>query len=246
VIESLPSSPTIRRRGDVLENFHLDSRFRGAFRPDPIVRGLLKVLFTRAIDLGLRKNDPTHRIKSRKTGHWRSWTDDEIAAMEARWPIGTRQRLAFALHIYTGQRRSDVVKMTRADVAGGKIRVVPFKTGMKVVVPIHRDLKPILDASPLGRMYLVETVSGRPLSVAGDGNWLRDSHRAADLPDECVTHGLRKAAGRFLAEAGSWTKQIVAVLGLKSIELTELYTRDAEQEQLAEGGMSVWEGRATR
>lgn len=166
--------------------------------------------------------------------------------MEARWPIGTRQRLAFALHIYTGQRRSDVVKMTRADVAGGKIRVVPFKTGTKVLVPIHRDLKPILDASPLGRMYLIETERGGPFSVAGYGNWSRDPHRAAELPDECVTHGLRKAAGRLLAEAGASTKQIMAVLGLKSIELAELYTRDAEQEQLAEGGMSVWEGKATR
>ena len=61
-----------------------------------------------------------------------------------------------------------------------------------------------------------------------------------------VTHGLRKAAGRRLAEAGASTKQIMAVLGLKSIELAELYTRDAEQEHLAEGGMTVWEGKATR
>ena len=61
-----------------------------------------------------------------------------------------------------------------------------------------------------------------------------------------MTHGLRKAAGRLLAEAGSSTKQIMAVLGLKSIELADLYTRDAEQEQLAEGGMSVWEGKAGR
>lgn len=113
---------------------------------------MLKVPFTRAIDLGLRKDDPTHGIKSRKTGHWRSWADDEIAAMEARWPIGTRQRLAFSLHLFTGQRRSDVVEMTRADVAGGKIRVVQFKTGTKVMMTIHRDLEPILDASPLDRM----------------------------------------------------------------------------------------------
>lgn len=210
------------------------------------LRKMLKVLFTRAIDIGLRKDDPAHKIKGRKTGHWRSWTDTEIAAMEACWPVGTRQRLAFALHLYTGQRRSDVVKMTRADVAGGKIRVVQLKTGTKVVVPIHRDLKPILDASPLGSMYLVETTLGRPFSVAGYGNWLRESHRAAGLPEDCVTHGLRKAAGRLLAEAGASTKQIMAVLSLKSLELAELYTRDAEQEQLAEDGMSVWEGKAAR
>ena len=38
----------------------------------------------------------------------------------------------------------------------------------------------------------------------------------------------------------------MAVLGLKSLELAELYTRDAEQEQLAESGMTVWEGKAAR
>ena len=220
---------------------------RFADRPGAAInlRKMLKGLFTRAIDLGWRKDDPTVAIKGRKTGNWRSWTDAEIAAMEARWPIGTRERLAFALHLYTGQRRSDVVRMTRADVAGGVIRIVQAKTGNKAVVPVHRDLAPILDASPIGRLYLVETRDGRPFSVAGYGNWLRTTHRAAALPDDCVTHGLRKAAGRLLAEAGASTKQIMAVLGLRSLSLAELYTRDAEQEHLAADGMSAWEGRTT-
>ena len=208
------------------------------------LRKMLRLLFARAIDLGWRKDDPTIAIKSRKTGSWRSWTDAEIAAMEARWPIGTRERLAFALHLYTGQRRSDVVKMTRADIAGGVIRIVQTKTGNKAVVPLHRDLRPILDASPIGTLYLIETAFGRPFSVAGYGNWLRATHRAAALPDDCVTHGLRKAAGRLLAEAGASTKQTMAILGLRSLSLAELYTRDAEQEHLAVGGMTAWEGRA--
>ena len=47
------------------------------------------------------------------------------------------------------------------------------------------------------------------------------------------------AAVRRRGSAGS----SVAVLGLKSLELAELYTRDAEQQQLAEGCTPVWEGK---
>jgi hypothetical protein len=36
-------------------------------------------------------------IKRPKTQEIRSWSDGEIEAYENRWPIGTKQRLAFAL-----------------------------------------------------------------------------------------------------------------------------------------------------
>ena len=42
-----------------------------------------------------------------------AWTDAEIAEYEARHPIGSKARLALALLLYTGQRRSDVVTMGR-------------------------------------------------------------------------------------------------------------------------------------
>ena len=50
--------------------------------------------------------------------------------------------------------------------------------------------------------------------------------------------GLRRAAGRRLAEAGCSTKQIMAVLGHKSIAEAERYTRDADQIRLATDAMS--------
>jgi Alpha/beta hydrolase family len=40
-----------------------------------------------------------------------------------RWPLGTRERLAFALLLYTGQRGGDVVKMVRCDIMDGCIRI---------------------------------------------------------------------------------------------------------------------------
>jgi hypothetical protein len=40
-----------------------------------------------------------------------TWSEAEIARIEATHAIGSKERLAFALMLYTGQRRGDVVKM---------------------------------------------------------------------------------------------------------------------------------------
>ena len=60
-----------------------------------------------------------------------TWTEEEITQFEERWPNGTRERLAFALLLYTGQRGSDVYRMTWADVAGDVIRVAQLRQAQK-------------------------------------------------------------------------------------------------------------------
>jgi hypothetical protein len=42
---------------------------------------------------------------------YHTWTVDEVRQFEKRHQIGTRARLAFALMLYTGQRRSDITKL---------------------------------------------------------------------------------------------------------------------------------------
>src|SRR5215203_4694997 len=97
---------------------------------------MIRILIRHAIMLGWLKHDPSLGIKRPKGGEVRSWTDAELTEFEARWPVGTKQRLAYALHLYTGQRRSDVHRMTWADVAGDAIRIVQQKTGEKLTIPL--------------------------------------------------------------------------------------------------------------
>ena len=61
----------------------------------------LRILLRFSIDNGMRKDDPTLRIKSFAKGTFHTWTDEEISAFEGHWPIGTRERTAFALFLYT-------------------------------------------------------------------------------------------------------------------------------------------------
>jgi hypothetical protein len=55
----------------------------------------------------------------------------------------------------------------------------------------------------------------------------------ACLADHCVTHGLRKAAARRLAEAGCTTPKIMAITGHKSLRVVERYPRETTQERSA-------------
>jgi hypothetical protein len=63
----------------------------------------------------LLRADPTWgiRFKLPKSGGHHTWTEDEIAAFEAHYPVGSKARLALALGLYTAQRRSDVVRIGR-------------------------------------------------------------------------------------------------------------------------------------
>src|SRR5256885_405082 len=75
------------------------------------LRKVLRVMMRHAIDVGLRADDPTRDVRAvriRSSG-FHSWTDVEIAQFEKCHPMGSRARLAFALLLYTGQRRGDVL-----------------------------------------------------------------------------------------------------------------------------------------
>jgi len=199
----------------------------------------LRILTKHAIKIGWIGADPTAGIRRVKGGEIRSWTDDEILQFQTRWQIGTKQRTAFALMLYTGQRRSDVHRMTWQDISHktGRISVIQQKTGAKIQVPLHRNLLQVLEQSRHNHVTIINTEFGKPFTVDGFSDFMRDAITAAGLPLDCQPHGLRKAAGRRLAEAECTTKQIMAILGHKSIA-EERYTREADQIRLATDAMT--------
>ena len=80
------------------------------------------------------------------------------------------------------------------------------------------------------------TEHGAAFSAAGFGNWFRRVCNVAGLPG-CSAHGLRHAAGRRLAEAGSSENEIAAALGM-SLRMVARYTAAASQEHLAETALN--------
>lgn len=194
----------------------------------------LRLLIKLAIDLGWRKDDPTIGLKLVKLegDGFADWSEADIAKFEKRWPSGSRQRLAMYLALYTGQRRSDIVRMGRQHMRGDGIEVRQQKTGARLLIPVHPKLKSELAHANAKHLTFITTEYGAPFSVAGFGGWFSDAARSAGLADRSL-HGLRKSAARRLAEAGCSTKQIAAVTGHASLREVEHYTAAANQEQLA-------------
>jgi integrase len=81
-------------------------------------------------------------LKQRTEGH-HTWTVDEMSAFEARWPIGTRERLAYDILVWTGLRRGDASRLGPRHVRDGEITVTTEKTGRVVILPV---LKPLADS----------------------------------------------------------------------------------------------------
>lgn len=82
--------------------------------------------------------DPTAGIKNpkRKGGPGiRAWTEDDMAAYERRWSIGTRQRVWLDLLAYTGLRRGDAVRFGRQHVRDGIRAIKTEKTDTLVTLP---------------------------------------------------------------------------------------------------------------
>jgi integrase len=208
-----------------------------------ILRKVIRAMMQHAVETGIRADDPTRDVKAIrvKSDGFHSWSDSEIAQFEQRHAIGTKPRLALALLLYTGQRRSDVVVMGKQHVdKDGMIAVRQIKTGALLAIPVHSELRAIIDATPSGHLTYLVTEFGKPFTAAGFGNWFRDRSNEAGLR-HCSAHGLRKAAARRLAEAGCTEHEIAAITGHASLREVQRYTRAADQRRLAVSAMNKTE-----
>src|SRR6516165_4205831 len=142
----------------------------GASRPGManLTRAALSKVMAYAIKTGVRADNPFSGLEEYRLGTHHTWTEAELAQYERRWPLGTRERLAFALLLYTAQRGGDVVRMTRNDIVNGCIRVSQDKarkgTTNELMIPIHPALARALKASPVvGMQHLITDAHGRAL-----------------------------------------------------------------------------------
>ncbi len=196
---------------------------------------IFRMLMAHAVEEGWRKDNPTLGVRKLKEigSGARSWTDEHIAAYQAHWPVGTKQGLALALLLYTGQRRSDIVHMGRQHARSGGMNVRQVKTKAELFIPIHPHLQAHLDALPAGHLTYMLTDQGKPYTPPGFTNAFKDWACAAGLEAGLTPHGLRKAAARRMAEGGCTAHQIAAITGHKTLAEVERYTRAVDQEQLA-------------
>jgi integrase len=192
-----------------------------------------------AVERKLLKANPTLgiKLKTPKSDGFATWTEDEIAAYEAKHPIGSKARLALALGLYTAQRRGDVVRIGRQHIRDGILTIRQAKTGATLAIPVHPELARIIAATTIGHLTLLTTRTGKSYEANGFNNQFRVWCDAAGLPMHCKFHGLRKAACTRLADAGCTPHEIAAISGHQTLQEVARYTRAADQVRLARAAM---------
>jgi integrase len=241
------------KRADKLEPRHLMAiRDRMAATPEA-ANALLKYLRVVWAFAGPPRNlvasDPTRAVRylaSRSPDGFRQWSLDDVAAFEAHWPIGSKPRLALALLLYTGQRRSDVIRLgrqhLRADATTGSVSLVftqvknAQRKPVRLSLPVIAELQRAIDACPNAGLTFLESDRGGAFTDDGFGNAFRRWATAAGLT-KCSPHGLRKAAAARLAELGATAHEIAAVTGHRTLKEVARYTAGAAQKIMADSAL---------
>jgi integrase len=200
----------------------------------------MRGLFRWAVEAGLVKIDPTAGVSDPTlptSDGFAVWTEDDVAAYQKRWPIGTRQRVWLDVLLYTGLRRGDAVLLGRQHVRDGAATIKTEKTDTEVTLPILPVLAETLAAGPCGDLQFIANVNGRPFTKESFGNAFADACRKAGISKSA--HGIRKLAATRAANAGATEAQLKAIFGWTNSKMPTLYTRAANNRRLAKDAMHL-------
>ena len=145
------------------------------------------------------------------------------------------------LLLYTGQRRSDAVRMEWSQFDGDIIEVPEQKkTGECVAIPCHHRLKSVLLTLPRRSKYILTSERGTPYHPESLANAVRNQLHAIGIHGYSV-HGLCKNAAIALIEAGCSDREVMAVLGHRTAGMVLRYSKRAEKKKLAKSAIARWE-----
>jgi integrase len=202
----------------------------------------LRVVFKHALRNDLVTSNPAAVVEMFQSNGdgFHSWSLAEVEQYEACHPIGTTARLALALALFTGQRRSDLAQLGPPNLRDDWLIFTQYKnrnrSPVRLEIPLVPALAGIIKASTIGDKTFLITEQGKPFSIAGLGSKVRDWCDAAGL-FHCSIHGLRKTAAARLAELGCSEFEIMAITGHQNSKEVMRYTKAARQKTRAQSAL---------
>lgn len=186
----------------------------------------------------LLERDPTQGVQRYQQGEGhKPWTPAQLKCAEENF-TGMLRR-AFFLARYTGQRESDIVRLSPSDIDEGGFSLRQKKSGVRPWCPIFQELESEMESWPKqpGPYLLQESGknAGRPFKT--NGLWKLFDRERAKHPGlkGVVLHGLRANAVIHLRQTGYTALQISDMVGM-SVEMVERYCRHADRKA---GGQAV-------
>lgn len=171
------------------------------------------------------------------------WSTEDVRTFIQTHPEGTPARVWLMLALFTGARLADLATLGRASEVKRDgvtwIEWKPSKAGSsQTAIPMAPQLASAIRATGvIGKTYILTTrgqpyADGLSLAEAVRG-WTADAglHRRS-------SHGLRKALGGILADAGATEHQIMSVLSHASPTTSAIYTKNATRARLAGAAMA--------
>lgn len=156
-----------------------------------------------------------------------------MSRYEARWPLGTKERVWLAVLLYTGLRRGDAVRLGRQHVRDGvaTLRTEKSQGEVEVALPLLPPLLEALAAGPTSDLAFICGSTGKPMAKESFGNAFRDACNAAGVSKSA--HGVRKIAAALAARNGATEAQLEALFGWRDRRISSLYTQSADRRRMS-------------
>lgn len=212
--------------------YRLRDKYAATPRKANYLIAMLSILFNFAVERGWRPDNPMHGFKGRLRegpGH-RPWTADEVEGFLEAAPLPIYRAAMMAL--CTGQRQGDVLRMVWSQYDGEAIEVIQGKTGERLWIPAHRDLKAMLAGMDRAAAVILTTTTGLAWNAGHFKKEFRLAVGAAGM-EGIVFHGLRKTATAMLADAGCTEREIMDITGHRTAAMVSLYVRGSQRKKRA-------------
>lgn len=226
-------------------------KFRDLFSNTPVMAddmvASIRVMYDWGIERGYCEDNPARGIKNfgRKGTGAIPWSVSDLNQFKTYHQPGSMAHLALTLLAFTACRIGDARLLGRNNEVRREgityLEWHPEKRGASFVsIPMMPQLvKAIKNVRVVHPNNYLVTSHGKPFSSADAmsqkfSKWCRE----AGLENR-TAHGIRKAVGHILAEAGCTQYQIMAIHGHSESRTSEVYTRSVERPELARQAISV-------
>jgi integrase len=213
----------------------------------------LRAMFYWAIEVGHfdHVNPAAHlgKLRDDQKGFKRC-DDDQHAAICRKWRLGTPQRLAFDLALYTGARVSDLVGLGPQHVKRGWITWTESKgKGSQAIkrklkhdklqsLPVHPDLARSIAATPHGDFAFITQGNGLPYkSDSTLSDMMRRWAKQAGV-EGVGPHSFRKRGATAIIDADGNETDAQQFLNHTTTAETRLYTKERDRRRRAERAIS--------